>query len=216
MAGKPILGYWRIRGLAEPIRYMLKHIGIDFEEQIYTQGQGPDFSRSQWINARDNLGLSFPNLPYLIDEDLRISESRAIIQHLLQKHKPEFLGTTQYEKVLVQQIAGVIMDIKSYIDHSCYNPNFNKDNVVQDVKDEILKIAKFLGENKYIIGEQLTWPDFFLFETLEMIEALQHESIGLVSEKLDEYRNRIGSLPGVAERIAEQRLPWNNTSAVWN
>lgn len=216
MEGKPILGYWRIRGLAEPIRYMLKHIGVDFEEQIYTQGPGPDFSRSQWINARDNLGLSFPNLPYLIDGDIRISESRAIIQHLLQKYKPEFLGTTHQEKVIVQMIAGVVMDIKSYIDHSCYNPSFNKENVIQDVKEEIQKIANFLGENKYVVGEQLTWPDFFLFETLEMIEALQTGTIASVSEKLDEYRNRIAGLPGVAEKIAEVRLPWNNTSAIWN
>ena len=32
---KPILGYWKIRGLAQQIRYELKFLGVDFEEHHY-------------------------------------------------------------------------------------------------------------------------------------------------------------------------------------
>ena len=33
---KPILGYWKIRGLASSIRYQLIYSGIEFDEEIIT------------------------------------------------------------------------------------------------------------------------------------------------------------------------------------
>ncbi|OMJ70527.1 hypothetical protein SteCoe_31482 [Stentor coeruleus] len=215
MEAKPILGYWHIRGLSEAIRYMLKHIGVDFEDRTYTQGPAPDYDRSAWTDAKDSLGMSFPNLPYFMDGDFKISETMAIAQYIALKYKPEFVGTTLQEKGLVQQLGGVVLDIKNYMSHSCYSPDFNKDRVVQDVKEELPKVVAFLGEKMFLIGDQITWPDFFLFETLEMLEAFQSGSVAEVSTKLVEYRNRIAALSGVAERIAEPRLQWNNTQAKW-
>jgi len=40
---KPVLGYWAIRGLASPIRYLLVYLGVDFEQQLYHQGNAPEF-----------------------------------------------------------------------------------------------------------------------------------------------------------------------------
>lgn len=40
---KPILGYWKIRGLAAGIRYQLAYSKVDFDEDVYEQGDGPDF-----------------------------------------------------------------------------------------------------------------------------------------------------------------------------
>ncbi len=40
------------------------------------------------------MDMDFPNLPYLIDDDLKISEAFAILRHLCRKHKPELLGVT--------------------------------------------------------------------------------------------------------------------------
>lgn len=215
MEAKPVLGYWHIRGLSEALRYMLKNIGVDFEDRTYTQGPAPSFDTSAWTDAKDDLGMSFPNLPYFLDGDFKISETMAIAQYIGLRYKPEFVGTTIQEKGLVAQLGGVVIDIKNYMSHNCYSPDFNKDRVVKDVKEELPKLVTFLGEKKFLIGDQITWPDFFFFETLEMLEALQSGSVAEVSGKLVEYRNRIAALPGVAERIAEPRLQWNNTQAVW-
>ena len=65
MDQKPILGYWNIRGLASQIRYLFVYAGVEFEEKRYTQGDAPDFSRAEWLAAKKNLGLDYPNLPYL-------------------------------------------------------------------------------------------------------------------------------------------------------
>ena len=40
------------------------------------------------------LGMTLPNLPYLIDGALKISEHDAIFRHIFRKYKPELLGVT--------------------------------------------------------------------------------------------------------------------------
>ena len=39
--GRPVLGYWDFRGLAQPIRFLLVHLGINYEEQTFN-------SHEQW------------------------------------------------------------------------------------------------------------------------------------------------------------------------
>ena len=64
---KPTLGYWKIRGLAQQIRYMLTYLNVEFHDELYEQGESPEFSRKVWSDKKDSLGLDFPNLPYYID-----------------------------------------------------------------------------------------------------------------------------------------------------
>ncbi len=42
---KPKLGYWKIRGLAQGIRYQLAYLGVDYEDKRYGYGPAPGFSR---------------------------------------------------------------------------------------------------------------------------------------------------------------------------
>ena len=36
MDQRPVLGYWGIKGLAQPIRILLKYLGVDYEDKVYT------------------------------------------------------------------------------------------------------------------------------------------------------------------------------------
>ena len=67
------LGYWKICGLAANIKYQLAYSGIDYENVEYEYGDALDFSRAPWLDQKFNLGLDFPNLPYLVDSDLKIT-----------------------------------------------------------------------------------------------------------------------------------------------
>ena len=84
MESVPILGYWDIRGLAQPIRYLLKYAGVQFIDKRYEFGEVPrDYDRTNakdsakvgihWKKDKPNLGLDFPNLPYYIDKDIKVS-----------------------------------------------------------------------------------------------------------------------------------------------
>jgi len=77
MSTVPTLGYWNLRGLAEPIRYLLKYTGVHFNDKRYEFGEGTtlqqiDSIRKNWNPDKFNLGLEFPNLPYYIDGDIKV------------------------------------------------------------------------------------------------------------------------------------------------
>jgi glutathione S-transferase len=64
---KLTLGYWYVRGIAQPIRLLLSYSGLEFEEVIYE-------TKEQWFDGvKFNLGLDFPNVPYLIDGDFKLT-----------------------------------------------------------------------------------------------------------------------------------------------
>ncbi|XP_019852502.1 PREDICTED: glutathione S-transferase Mu 3-like isoform X1 [Amphimedon queenslandica] len=76
------LGYWMTRGLAQSIRLLLKYTGTEFENITYTRAEAPSFSTEEWTSVKHTLGLPFPNIPYLIDRDIKITQSNAILAYL--------------------------------------------------------------------------------------------------------------------------------------
>jgi glutathione S-transferase len=217
MAQKPTLGYWHIRGLAESIRYLLDYLGVDFENKTYLQGPAPDFDKSAWKNAIEGLGMSFPNLPYFLDGAVRISETQAILQYIASKYGPPLAGETVEQRAEINQLGGVLHDIKRWIGWQCYDPTFHskKEAVVQDSVAELAGLRKYLGEKQFLMGEQITWPDFIFFEILELLNTLSPGASQLAGESIENYRVRIASLPQLQARLTSARLPWNNTHAVW-
>jgi glutathione S-transferase len=119
---KPTLGYWKIRGLGAQIRYLLTHCGVDFEDKVYDVSKNEDGSwdRSDWTNAKPNMGMPFPNLPYYIDGDLKLSETNAIMKHICRKHKPELLGTTLEEQANMDMMEGIVGGLKGAATMPCY------------------------------------------------------------------------------------------------
>ena len=89
---KIILGYWKIRGLAQQIRYLLEYIEHPYEEVLFEQGDAPSFSIQSWTSVKDTLGLDFPNVPYLIDGDVKLTDPLAIMIYLCNAYAPELLG----------------------------------------------------------------------------------------------------------------------------
>merc|ERR1712168_1172478 len=79
------LAYWDIRGLAQPIRMLLEYSGADYKDIRYKCGDPPGFDLSDWTNVKFKLGLDFPNLPYCIDGDIKVTLSNAILRYLGRK-----------------------------------------------------------------------------------------------------------------------------------
>ena len=67
------LGYWNLRGRGAAIRALLRYVGADYEDVTYRL-EGPLYSKEQWLKVKYSLGLNFPNLPYLIDGDLKLTQ----------------------------------------------------------------------------------------------------------------------------------------------
>jgi glutathione S-transferase len=76
----PTLGYWDMRGLAQPIRYLLKYNGIQFNDQRYPFGgtTSSEEVRKYWISDKSNLGLDFPNLPFYMDANVKVGSNQPL------------------------------------------------------------------------------------------------------------------------------------------
>ena len=64
------LGYWAIRGLAQPIRFLLAYAGVEILEVRFGINQDGSLIEDEspdWQDHKDTLSLPFANLPYLID-----------------------------------------------------------------------------------------------------------------------------------------------------
>ena len=46
------IGYWKIRGLISPVRYMLEYLGVPYEEDQYEQGDAPGYSSECWLSVK--------------------------------------------------------------------------------------------------------------------------------------------------------------------
>ena len=110
---KPTLGYWKIRGLASTIRYIFEYLKVDYNDVHYEQGDAPEYNREAWLSVKETLGLDFPNVPYLIHGDLKITESAAITRYVINKFGPELAGKTPEEAAHADQLYGVLGDIRA-------------------------------------------------------------------------------------------------------
>jgi len=66
------LGYSDSRGYAEVSRLLLKYFGVEFKDVRYAFGE--NYSRKEWFAVKWTMGMDFPNLPYVIDGDFKISQ----------------------------------------------------------------------------------------------------------------------------------------------
>lgn len=78
----------------------MTYCGVNFEEKRYEatwNEETQEWDRSHWLDEKFNLGLEYPNLPYLLDEDVKLTETLAIMQYIAKKWKPELLGRNAAE-----------------------------------------------------------------------------------------------------------------------
>lgn len=193
---KPHLGYWKIRGLAQQIRYVHQYLNVDYVDDMYETGDAPDFSRQGWMDVKHTMGFDFPNLPYYIDGDFKITESGAIIKYVCAKHKPEMLGTSVEETAKVEMLNGVIGDLKSAVTRHCYATG-DKAEIKKAADNQLAPIAKFLGSKSFLVGEHVTYVDFIFFELLQLIDFALDGTYVSEHEALAHYVARMKGLHGV-------------------
>ena len=68
IASTAVLGYWKIRGMAQPIRFLLAYLEVPYEEKTYEMGEAPTYSTEAWTRVKDCLKLDIlDSPPYFID-----------------------------------------------------------------------------------------------------------------------------------------------------
>ncbi|XP_077485543.1 glutathione S-transferase Mu 2-like [Amblyomma americanum] len=214
-----VLGYWDIRGLAQSIRYLLAHAGVDHEDKRYGYGDGPEPSRDEWLAEKFKLDLDFPNLPYLIDGDVRMTQSQAILRYLGRKHglAPRDEDTQRRVDVLEQQAS----DVFSSAALLCYDPDYGDDKRRQflvDVAEKLHQFEAYLAKHgPFGAGKDVTYVDFLLYETLQAVRTLGMSTFRNGYRALEEYCQMMADLPGLKEYLSSDRFkPWPLSSPFAN
>ena len=91
--------------------------------EYYQCGPPPKFDTDVWYGIKYTLGQDFPNLPYVKDGDLIISESMAIYQYLVETYAPDLLGKNKWKVI---EGLNVLKCMKDAITLPCYNPDPKK------------------------------------------------------------------------------------------
>nr|XP_042895694.1 glutathione S-transferase Mu 1-like [Parasteatoda tepidariorum] len=186
--GKVTVGYWDIRGLAEPIRYLLHFKNVLFEDKRY------QFGDSTWEKEMFTLGLDFPNLPYYIDDKVKLTQCTTILRYLAEKYGMD--GKTEEDKLRVSLSEQQIIDFRMKFFATLLTADFEKTKkeYLEKVPDQLKLISAFLGNRKFLAGDYLTYVDFMAYDTFDF-NVLLSQNILDHFPALKAYHERIRNLP---------------------
>jgi len=209
------LGYWDIRGLAQPIRLLLAYKNATYEDKLYSCGPPPDFDKSGWLKEKFTLGLDFPNLPYYIDGDVKITQNLAILRYLGRKYN--LVGSTEEEERRVDQSEQQVTDFRMGWVRLCYNPAFETEKVeyLKNLPGLLKGFSDWLGDRKYFAGSHVTYVDFIFYEIFSQHLVFSKESFADF-KNLTGFVERIESCPDLSAYLKSDKCikwPFNGDMA---
>ena len=169
--------------------------------------QNFEMGGTDWAAFKSSGSIEFPNLPFIIDGDVKVTETFAVHRYIACKYKPELVGTTPAEQARHLQLYSIgnerIMDFVKLV--------FAEGTTREALSAKALSgLETGLGgllndDRQFVNGANLSIADFVLFEHIEYANQIskgQAETTYQKFPKLEAYRNRIAALPGLAEYLA--------------
>ena len=226
------LGYWPIRGLAHPIRFLLAYVGEAVAEVYYglnQDGTTPDNREDDWFDRKPTLGMPFPNLPYLIDSsrdpELRVSQSDSIMRYLGRRF--DLYGDTEDERVVIDVLQDEAYDLRNAIIAAVYIPQQAYDQALADFTTNAMprylggfeRYLEASGVTSQFVGSRISFVDFILYELIWQTSVMVP---GSVSETRHPHAfafiEGIPRIPRIADYMARSAYierPINDVSAAF-
>jgi len=199
---KLVLGYWDIHGLASPIRFLLEIAGVDYEEKRFDI-----VDRDSWIAKKDSLGFVYPNLPYIIDGDVKMTEHLPIMRYIARKHG--LAPTTEEETIISDQTESFVFDIRFRFYFVAYAPVESYDAMKTQWLEVTFKKLPYLNnlfaKNEYVTGRRLTYVDVVVYDFLLLIRAFEPELI-TKNANIARFIDSINKHPRIAEYLTSDRF----------
>ncbi|GMR37815.1 hypothetical protein PMAYCL1PPCAC_08010, partial [Pristionchus mayeri] len=198
------LHYFKIRGLAEPIRMMLIDNGVEFENVMFLKDE-------KWFNETKKT-FAFGQVPCLKEGSMEIPQSGAIIRHLARKLN--LAGETEEEKVFADFFAEGLRDVHDKYCDMIYRDYGSKDTFLATTypaewaKVEAL-LKKHANGEKFVLGDKISYADYLLFEELDIALILSPSSLDAFPV-LKAYHARFAKREGLQAHFASRNYPVNN------
>jgi glutathione S-transferase len=190
------LGYWGIRGLGQPIRFLLVSADVPFSEVrlgvlqdgtiLHENKEGED-----WSSVRSKLDMPFPNLPYLIDTSgaspVSLSQSNAILRYLARRF--DFYGDSETDRIEIDILQEQAYDFRNDIVDTAYTlgegyaaafEHFSN-NTLPQYLDGFENYLTNHDHGNYFVGSRLSLVDFVLYELFWQMTLMVPSSITVTS-----------------------------------
>lgn len=219
---KPILGYWNIRGLASPIRLLLSQANVEFDERHYDCGPPPDYDHTAYL--QDKTGalkaqLQFPNLPYYLDNQVKLTQSQVILRHLARKHN--LAGQSEQDRLRADLVASQVYEwAVEYGRGFAWDRRYKNKLVgyLKTLNERLCLLSDQMGEKRFVAGDLggPTYADFIQYEYLESLVDFQPDLLAH-HPRLISFVKRVDELEGVHRYFSSPtaiKRPFNGAPAV--
>ena len=209
------IGYWNIRGLLAPIQYLDEYCKTGAKFVKYDVHKTEDgWDRSAWFDVKFDKGMVFPNLPYLLDGEVRISESWAVLKYLARK-SGKCLPTNNKDWAVAEQLEGFLSDFRMGFIRVAYMGADAKTHFSNVVK-QLDQLSAELGEKNWFLGD-ISYVDFWAWEIIDH-HVCYKKSFLDGHENLKNWHQRFRNLEAVKTVMAGDNwneYPINNKMAVF-
>ena len=194
-----IFGYWGIKARGEASRLLMAYTKQEYKEE------NPE-SNEEWYKKKYTLDFEFPDLPYLVDGDLRLTQSQTIFRYIAERSgDSSLLGSTPKERARISMYVDVLEEL--------FNVNFKtmgtedhlavyKDVLEKTIVPYLTQLEKTASADKFLLGD-LTVCDFKLYVAREIIglwaSCLKLEDPFSSCKKLLAIVDRFEQIPAIRE-----------------
>lgn len=222
--GKVTIAYWNICGLGQGIRYAMEFAGVDYVDVRLHWGPGDPGTqeyKKMWFDKKPDMesAFAFPNLPYLFDGDVALTQTNAIIKYIGRKHG---LNGNASQEHMVDMILDQVTDHDNLFTGTCYGKGLpGLKEVMEHISPLLGRWASLLGEKSFMTGDTVTVADCRVYELLRKIKLVEAEpEVG--THALDSfptllrYIERFENLPQMKAYMASAQYlprPLNNEHA---
>ena len=218
------LGYWKIRGLAQPIRYLLAYAGVPFEDVLYEQGD--DGNREAWGAALKKFvadGKLFPNVPWMEDGDVFLCQSSTILRYVARRYAPAtYPAADAAVAAKIDEALDTLIDFRAECVSHYYRPGSSMTVFESKTADWLAEWNALLLKSEFVGGAVLSIADFAFAEVLEgvMLHCTECGTLSVAERypRLAAYLQAFLALPAIAQYRASPACmarPFNNKSAQW-
>ncbi|KAL4477567.1 hypothetical protein ABPG74_002717 [Tetrahymena malaccensis] len=154
-----LLGYWDIPLRAQPIRYLLELARFPYAEKRYAQKDA-----QEWFSKdKQNLGLEYPNLPYIFHGDYHLTEASNIANYVIEITCQQNLlgcGDDKYRIGNIRYLCdGLIIDVFKTLKMT---PEEKQKLLENNIIPDLYSLKEALGEKTYFFG-RLTIADIYAY-----------------------------------------------------
>jgi len=220
MSSAATITYFKGRGLAEAIRFLLAAVGEPFENKGLSAPEELDALRAAGA-------LSFNQLPLLEIDGLQLVQSASIARYIARKH--HIIGSDSVQQYKIEMVHDTVRDFVG-VALGIATADAGYPAKVQAVLDKYLPLfERYLVANTesdtFLVGSSLTLADILLAEALlayvEVTAAIGAPTPLTAYPRLKRLYDHVLALPGVAAYLASPlRYPlgdavyWANVNTV--